>query len=289
VSHRALESVLSNDRRLDAREDRQTLAYVMANQTGRVATDEGLIARDDAKVLASNDWLNDFFTHFDGEESPFDIAAAFDVGTGTLASGIQEKPVGVTSTAGEECPKKRKAEDGEEKVEANQAQARSYTLSEGARKTKSTREKRRRDVLNSRFEELIAVLEPGSMMKADKATVVVAATQLIKQLRAEHSRLANMIMHFKEDNIRQAESTRTLAAERDALVKEKTELLHEKLRIEAQLQGFLASMPFASPVEGVTAPAAKTMRGNAAWTVPTPFLPANEEAEEDVTLRAPVA
>ena len=71
-----------------------------------------------------------------------------------------------------------------------------------------------------------------------------------------------MIMHFQEDNIRQAESTRTLAAERDALVKEKTELLHEKLRIEAQLQGFLASMPFASPVEGVTAPAAKTMRGN---------------------------
>ena len=138
-------------------------------------------------------------------------------------------------------------------------------------------------------EELIAVLEPGSMMKADKATVVVAATQLIKQLRADHSSLANVIMHFQEDNIRQAESTRTLAAERDALVKEKTELLHEKLRIEAQLQGFLASMPFASPVEGVTAPAAKTMRGNAAWTVPTPFLPANEEAEEDVTLRAPVA
>ena len=83
----------------------------MADRTGRVATDEGLIARDDAKVLASNDWLNDFFTHFDGEESPFDIAAAFDVGTGTFASGIQEKPVGVTSKAGEECPKKRNAED----------------------------------------------------------------------------------------------------------------------------------------------------------------------------------
>ena len=66
-----------------------------------MATDEGLIARDDAKVLASNDWLNDFFTHFDGEESPFDIAAAFDVGTGTLASGIQEKRLGVTSTVGE--------------------------------------------------------------------------------------------------------------------------------------------------------------------------------------------
>lgn len=268
----------------------------MADQTGRAATDAGLVARDDANVLASSDWLNEFFIHFDGEESPFDVAGAFDVGTG-LASGIEEKPVEVAATPvevaateGATGSKKRKAEDGEEEEEvANQVQGRSYTLSEGAKKTKSTREKRRRDALNSRFEELIAVLEPGSMLKADKATVVVAATQLIKQLRAEHSRLANMIMHFQEDNIRQAEMTRALATERDALVKEKTQLLHEKLRIEAQLQGFLASMPFASPVEGVTAPAAKTMRGNAAWTVPTPFLPASDQAEEDVTLRAPVA
>jgi len=261
----------------------------MADQTGRAATDAGLVARDDANVLASSDWLNEFFIHFDGEESPFDVAGAFDVGTG-LASWIEEKPVEVAATEGATGSKKRKAEDGEEEEEvANQVQRRSYTLSEGAKKTKSTREKRRRDALNSRFEELIAVLEPGSMLKADKATVVVAATQLIKQLRAEHSRLANMIMHFQEDNIRQAEMTRALATERDALVKEKTQLLHEKLRIEAQLQGFLASMPFASPVEGVTAPAAKTMRGNAAWTVPTPFLPASDQAEEDVTLRAPVA
>jgi hypothetical protein len=261
----------------------------MADQTGRAATDAGLVARDDANVLASSDWLNEFFIHFDGEESPFDVAGAFDVGTG-LASGIEEKPVEVAATEVATCSKKRKAEDGEEEEEvANQAQGRSYTLSEGAKKTKSTREKRRRDALNSRFEELIAVLEPGSMLKADKATVVVAATQLIKQLRAEHSRLANMIMHFQEDNIRQAEMTRALATERDALAKEKTQLLHEKLRIEAQLQGFLASMPFASPVEGVTAPAAKTMRGNEAWTVPTPFLPASDQAEEDVTLRAPVA
>lgn len=260
----------------------------MADQTGRAATDADLVARDDANVLASSDWLNEFFIHFDGEESPFDVAGAFDVGTG-LASGIEEKPVEVAATEGATCSKKRKAEDGEEEEVANQAQGRSYTLSEGAKKTKSTREKRRRDALNTRFEELIAVLEPGSTLKADKATVVVAATQLIKQLRAEHSRLANMIMHFQEDNIRQAEMTRALVMEREALVKEKTQLLHEKLRIEAQLQGFLASMPFASPVEGVTAPAGKTMRGNAAWTVPTPFLPASDQAEEDVTLRAPVA
>ena len=44
---------------------------------------------------------------------------------------------------------------------ATTATGRSNVLSEGAKKTKSTREKRRRDVLNSRFEELSAVLEPG--------------------------------------------------------------------------------------------------------------------------------
>lgn len=36
-------------------------------------------------------------------------------------------------------------------------------LSEGAKKTKSTREKRRRDVLNSRFEEFSVVFELGEL------------------------------------------------------------------------------------------------------------------------------
>ena len=135
------------------------------------------------------------------------------------------------------------------------------------------------------------MLEPGESQKGDKATVtkatvVFAATELIKRLRVEHARLANMIMRFQEDNLLKAELTQKLAAERDQLMQEKTHLLREKLRIEAQLQGFLTSMPFASPADGMVS--TKSASGVAAWTVPTPFMPASEEGE-DVTLRAPVA
>ena len=95
-----------------------------------------------------------------------------------------------------------------------------------------------------------------------------------------------MIMRFQEDNLLKTELTQTLAAERDQLMQEKTHLLREKLRIEAQLQGFLTSMPFASPADGMVS--TKSASGVAAWTVPMPFMPASEEGE-DVTLRAPVA
>jgi len=56
------------------------------------------------------------------------------------------------------------------------------------------------------------------------------------------------------------------------------------------LQGFLTSMPFASPADGVvsTVSAKSANLQVATWSVPTPFI--NSAAEEkDVTLRAPVA
>ena len=255
------------------------------------------------------DWLSDFFDSFDADDvGAFDGANAFaDVPTEVIGGeGARVRAPSTPITAGT----KRKATeetDGsqDERVAvtatsvaatsvaattaaATTATERSNVLSEGAKKTKSTREKRRRDVLNSRFEELSAVLEPGESQgeSQSKATVVFAATELIKRLRVEHARLANMIMRFQEDNLLKTELTQTLAAERDQLMQEKTHLLREKLRIEAQLQGFLTSMPFASPADGMVS--TKSASGVAAWTVPMPFMPASEEGE-DVTLRAPVA
>ena len=244
----------------------------------------------------TTDWLSDFFDTFDADDvGAFDGANAFaDVPTEVIGGeGARVRAAGTKRKATEET-------DGSQDervavtattVAATTATGRSNVLSEGAKKTKSTWEKRRRDVLNSRFEELSAVLEPGESQKGDKATVtkasvVFAATELIKRLRVEHARLANMIMRFQEDNLLKAELTQTLAAERDQLMQEKTHLLREKLRIEAQLQGFLTSMPFASPADGMVS--TKSASGVAAWTVPTPFMPASEEGE-DVTLRAPVA
>ena len=245
------------------------------------------------------DWLSDFFDSFDADDvGAFDGANAFaDVPTEVIggegarvraagtkrkatleADGSQDERVAVTATS------VAATSVAATTAAATTATGRSNVLSEGAKKTKSTREKRRRDVLNSRFEELSAVLEPGESQS--KATVVFAATELIKRLRVEHARLANMIMRFQEDNLLKTELTQTLAAERDQLMQEKTHLLREKLRIEAQLQGFLTSMPFASPADGMVS--TKSASGVAAWTVPMPFMPASEEGE-DVTLRAPVA
>lgn len=239
------------------------------------------------------DWLSDFFDSFDADDvGAFDGANAFaDVPTEVIGGeGARARAAGTKRKATEET-------DGSQDervavtattVAATTATGRSNVLSEGAKKTKSTREKRRRDVLNSRFEELSAVLEPGESQgeSQSKATVVFAATELIKRLRVEHARLANMIMRFQEDNLLKTELTQKLAAERDQLMQEKTHLLREKLRIEAQLQGFLTSMPFASPADGMVS--TKSASGVAAWTVPMPFMPASEEGE-DVTLRAPVA
>ena len=239
------------------------------------------------------DWLSDFFDSFDADDvGAFDGANAFaDVPTEVIGGeGARVRAAGTKRKATEET-------DGSQDervavtattVAATTATGRSNVLSEGAKKTKSTREKRRRDVLNSRFEELSAVLEPGESQgeSQSKATVVFAATELIKRLRVEHARLANMIMRFQEDNLLKTELTQKLAAERDQLMQEKTHLLREKLRIEAQLQGFLTSMPFASPADGMVS--TKSASGVAAWTVPMPFMPASEEGE-DVTLRAPVA
>ena len=241
----------------------------------------------------TTDWLSDFFDTFDEDDvGAFDVANAFaDVPTEVIGGeGARARAAGTKRKATEET-------DGSQDervavtattVAATTATGRSNVLSEGAKKTKSTREKRRRDVLNSRFEELSAVLEPGESQgeSQSKATVVFAATELIKRLRVEHARLANMIMRFQEDNLLKTELTQKLAAERDQLMQEKTHLLREKLRIEAQLQGFLTSMPFASPADGMVS--TKSASGVAAWTVPMPFMPASEEGE-DVTLRAPVA
>lgn len=248
----------------------------------------------DAAIGGSGDWLSEFFAHFEDDVAgaAFDVTGAFDV-VGETDQAVRVGAAQLTDVGSES--KKRKAADEEEAKSDSVTPsngARSHVLSEGAKKTKSTREKKRRDALNTRFDELQAVLEPGAASKADKATVVAAATVFIKRLRAEHARLAEVIMRLKEDNLHKAELTHALATERDTLIREKTQLLHEKLRIESQLQGFLTSMPFASPMDGMLSSATtKSARLQLpSWSIPTPFLMPNaSEGEEDVTLRAPVA
>jgi hypothetical protein len=255
---------------------------------GRIGQ-ESLVYRANMSARANSptrdlptDWLSEFFDTFPEGELP-DTASLGDLDLFSAQEGL-----GAAPTLAE---KKRKAEGSveQEPSEGVKTAVRSHVLSEGAKKSKSKREKLRRDALNTRFDELSAVLEPGSALKSDKASVVVAATSQIKRLREEHARLSEMIERVQGEKKRQEELNFALAAEKETLVLEKTQLLHEKLRIEAQLQGFLASMPFASPADGVRPIASAKAADAQTWSVPTPFILPATSNDEDVTLRAPVA
>jgi hypothetical protein len=91
---------------------------------------------------------------------------------------------------------------------------------------------------------------------------------------------------WRGGKLQKVDLLRALAVEREQLVKEKAQLLEEKLHVEGHLQRFLVSMPFASPMRDMVS--TKSTSGVPAWTMPAPFAPANEE-EDNVTLRPPVA
>ena len=95
-----------------------------------------------------------------------------------------------------------------------------------------------------------------------------------------------MIMRFQDEKLQKADLLRALAMEREQLVKEKAQLLEEKLHVEGHLQRFLVSMPFASPMDDMGS--TKSTSGVPAWTMPAPFASENEE-EDNATLRPPVA
>jgi hypothetical protein len=238
-----------------------------------------------AKLMSSNsdDWLGNFFAMFDttiaGDVEEFDVNEVLSGGLNDAISGGEREPA--------ECENSVFADEADENGKRGRAPTTSSAvLSEGAKKNKSKREKLRRDALNDKFNELSAALEPGAVPKTDKAKIVVAATALIKKLRDQHGRLTDMIVKMREDEMRQREAN-------EKLVQEKMELLHEKLRIEAQLQTYLTSMPFSSGPLVTGADGKTTMAPAGFWpsmAFPTPFLEPNaEEPVEDVTLRAPVA
>ena len=219
-------------------------------------------------MVPANDWLSNFLKELDEEQTTAAEVANSDEPT-DKATGLGSLEV-LTAMDASSCPTTLKP---------------STALSEQAKKVKRTREKLRRDSLNSRYQQLSAVLELCESKKSDKEELVSAATDLIKRLRAEHVRLANTIMRFQDEKSQKADLLRALAMEREQLVKEKAQLLEEKLHVEGQLQRFLVSMPFASPMDDMGS--TKSTSGVPAWTMPAPFAPANEE--EDLTLRPPVA
>jgi len=145
-------------------------------------------------MVPANDWLSNFLKELDEEQTTAPDVANSDEPT-DKATGLGSLEV-LTAMDASSCPTTLKP---------------STALSEQAKKVKRTREKLRRDSLNSRYQQLSAVLELCESKKSDKEELVSAATDLIKRLRAEHVRLANTIMRFQDEKLQKADLLRALA------------------------------------------------------------------------------
>ncbi|MFS8025956.1 putative transcription factor bHLH family [Helianthus anomalus] len=86
--------------------------------------------------------------------------------------------------------------------------------------TKACREKKRRDKMNERFQELNEILDPGRPPKTDKTVILGDAIRRVIQLR--------------EEAVKLKESTQDLQAKINELKVEKTELRDEKQKLKAE-------------------------------------------------------
>ena len=183
---------------------------------------------------------------------------------------------------------------------------------QSTKQKKTRREKLRREALKNRFMRLSALLDPTTVgpLTTDNVTVVTEAARVIKQLRAELSKLSAMIGSVQESNLALEKETSCVAADKAALHQDKAKLQH-------QLYYTMSSMHFASPPPGVAFASihgARHPRGAVAldaqqnenavklapnqlaagtimpviWSHPL-LVVQSTTAEEDAKLRAPVA
>lgn len=100
--------------------------------------------------------------------------------------------------------------------------------------SKACREKRRRDKLNERFQELNEILDPGRPPKMDKTVILGDAIRKVTQLRDE-------AMKLKESTQDLQAKINELKAEKNELRDEKQKLKAEKERLEQQVKAFSRS------------------------------------------------
>ncbi|PIN26458.1 hypothetical protein CDL12_00783 [Handroanthus impetiginosus] len=150
----------------------------------------------------------------------------------------------------------------------------------------------RRDRLNDRFQELSSILEPGRLLKTDKAVILSDAARLVIQFREESQKLKESC-----DNLQR--KVNELKTEKNELRDEKLKLKAEKEKLEEQLKalspppGFLVHPPL------VHAPFAAPSQVGSSKLVPFvgypgvpmwQFMPPTAvDTSEDHALRPPVA
>ncbi|XP_045806386.1 transcription factor bHLH115-like [Trifolium pratense] len=154
--------------------------------------------------------------------------------------------------------------------------------------SKACREKLRRDKLNDKFLELSSVLEPDTLPKTDKVTLLNDAVRVVTQLRNEAERL-------KERNDELREKVKELKAEKNELRDEKNKLKLDKEKLEQQVKLTSVQSSFLSnamAVKGQTASANHKLMpfigypGISMWQF---MSPATVDTSQDHLLRPPVA
>ncbi|KAK9051764.1 hypothetical protein SSX86_028392 [Deinandra increscens subsp. villosa] len=152
--------------------------------------------------------------------------------------------------------------------------------------SKACREKKRRDKMNERFQELNEILDPGRPPKTDKTVILGDAIRKVIQLREEALKL-------KESTQDLQAKINELKVEKNELRDEKQKLKAEKDRLEQQVKAFSrppATSPFfpysGSPiVDGKFVPI-MGYHGVPMW----PFTPIPAvDTSEDHILRSPLA
>lgn len=155
-----------------------------------------------------------------------------------------------------------------------------------ASSSKAGREKVRRDKLNDRFMELSSVLEPDTLPKTDKVSLLNDAVRVVTQLRNEAERL-------KERNDELREKVKELKAEKKELRDEKNKLKLDKEKLEQQVKLASVQSNFLSN--------AMAAKGQTANHKLMPFIgypgismwqfmsPATVDTSQDHLLRPPVA
>ncbi|KAK9056371.1 hypothetical protein SSX86_027463 [Deinandra increscens subsp. villosa] len=102
--------------------------------------------------------------------------------------------------------------------------------------SKACREKKRRDKLNDRFQELNEILDPGRSTKTDKTVILADAIRMVTQLRNEAAKLndssQDLLVKINE-----------LKVEKNELRDEKQKLKAEKERVEQQLKAACCHPP----------------------------------------------
>ncbi|KAL4563115.1 hypothetical protein LXL04_027148 [Taraxacum kok-saghyz] len=159
--------------------------------------------------------------------------------------------------------------------------------------SKACREKKRRDKLNERFQELNEILDPGRSAKTDKSVILADAIRMVTQLRNDAAKLKDSSQDLQV-------KINELKVEKNELRDEKQKLKADKERLEQQLKtaancgpptAFYPPAHHVIPIPGPTPVGSKYMpfmgyQGVPMWQFASPNA---VDTSKDHVLRSPLA